>query len=148
MPDPSPSARRRLRFPKKARVRTRSEFERVKAANASIRDAVLRIGYALRPLEEMGPARLGLAVGRRLGDAPTRNRIKRVLREAFRKNPGLFPEGLDLVVIPMDKHAARDFDAVQQSLLGLAKRLHGRLRAATTSAPLRPNQNERPRARP
>jgi ribonuclease P protein component len=47
-----------------------------------------------------GPARLGVTVTRKFGNAVARNRAKRVMREAFRRLPELFPNGIDLVVIP------------------------------------------------
>jgi ribonuclease P protein component len=45
------------------------------------------------------PARLGIVVGRKLGTAVWRNRIKRLCRECFRNWPDLLPHGVDLVVI-------------------------------------------------
>jgi len=48
---------------------------------------------------EGDPPRLGLSVGKRVGGAVERNRVKRVLREEFaRIAPGLAP-GVDYVVI-------------------------------------------------
>jgi ribonuclease P protein component len=47
-----------------------------------------------------GCSRLGLSVGRRVGGAVRRNRIKRVVREAFRLNKELLAIACDLVVIP------------------------------------------------
>ncbi|SHN49361.1 ribonuclease P protein component [Desulfovibrio litoralis DSM 11393] len=44
--------------------------------------------------------RLGLAVGRKIGSAVKRNRVKRVLREFFRLNQYDIPNGFDYVVIP------------------------------------------------
>lgn len=46
-----------------------------------------------------GGARLGLNVSRRAGPAVVRNRIKRSLREHFRRHRSVFPPGTDLVIV-------------------------------------------------
>jgi ribonuclease P protein component len=46
------------------------------------------------------PARLGITVTRKFGNAVHRNLAKRLIREAFRRSPELFPGGTDVVVIP------------------------------------------------
>jgi ribonuclease P protein component len=48
---------------------------------------------------ESGHARLGLSVSRRVGTAPRRNKIKRMLRESFRLMPQTRSEGYDLVIV-------------------------------------------------
>ena len=48
--------------------------------------------------DEGGP-RLGLSVGRRVGGAVDRTRVKRVLREAFWEEAGRLPAGSDYVVV-------------------------------------------------
>ena len=45
------------------------------------------------------PSRLGITVTRKVGGAVQRNRIKRIVREAFRLSPDRLPHGVDLVVI-------------------------------------------------
>jgi ribonuclease P protein component len=49
--------------------------------------------------EELGEPRLGLAVPRALGNAVTRNRIKRQLREAWRSRLDEVPARRDYVLI-------------------------------------------------
>lgn len=44
-------------------------------------------------------ARLGITVTRRVGKAVTRNRLKRQIRECFRRRRALLDAGLDVVVI-------------------------------------------------
>ncbi len=44
--------------------------------------------------------RLGIPVGRKFGNAIRRNRVKRLIREAFRIEQGALPSGFDLVCFP------------------------------------------------
>lgn len=43
--------------------------------------------------------RIGISVTRKLGKSVQRNRIKRLLREAIRRNASLLPKGEDIVVV-------------------------------------------------
>lgn len=82
MPEPSQSpARRRFTFPRTARLTHAREFDAVYGAR--LRKSLGPLTMYARP-SETGRVRLGLAVGRRVGNAVERNRIKRLLREAFR----------------------------------------------------------------
>ena len=49
--------------------------------------------------DEEGPSRLGLAVPRSVGSAVVRNRVKRVLREAWRRLLPDVPAGHDYVLV-------------------------------------------------
>ena len=46
-----------------------------------------------------GKLRIGITAGKKLGSAVKRNRAKRVIREAVRKNTGLFPCAADVVIV-------------------------------------------------
>jgi ribonuclease P protein component len=91
--DKSPHA-----FPKTQRIRQRRDFLATQSGGSRI-----MLGSCillLRARADRGPARLGITVTRKFGNAVTRNRAKRVVREAFRRSPGLLPVGIDMVVIP------------------------------------------------
>ena len=76
--------------------------------------------------------RLGLIVGRRHGGAVQRNRLKRVLREAFRLSQHDLPAGYDLVCTPRVGVRLELVDCIR-SLTRLAARLAPR--AASRDAP-------------
>ena len=73
---------------------------------------------------ELGSNRYGFSVGKRLGNAVVRNRVKRRLREGARLTPT--KEGWDMVFIARRPAASADYhtlrDAVEE-LLGRARLL-------------------------
>lgn len=72
-----------------------------------------------------GPARarLGLSVSKDHGGAVRRNKIKRLLREAFRLEQHQLPGELDVVLIPRQRDDAFPLAALRQELLELVQRL-------------------------
>jgi ribonuclease P protein component len=89
---------RKERLSKKERLTLNRDFERVFKEGKKIWiDRYLLIIYTPN---KFGYRRLGLVVSSKLGKACERNRVKRLLREVFRRNKELFPESSDLVIIP------------------------------------------------
>ncbi|HEX5656678.1 MAG TPA: ribonuclease P protein component [Polyangiales bacterium] len=78
------------------RLRKRFEFRRLRDEGRRVhtRSFVLSIARGDQP-----QARLGITVSRQVGNAVRRNRLKRLLREAFRLERALVPSASDLVVI-------------------------------------------------
>ncbi len=111
------------RFPRKYRVRTRAEFDRVYQNDAYAADCVLVVRGCRNGLPY---PRLGLSVSRKVGGAVVRNRWKRLIREAFRKSRSDLPAGLDLVVRPR-RGAEPDYAAISESLPKVARQLAKRL---------------------
>ena len=101
------------------RIRRHTEFQRVMDNGRRATDA--RITLWALPNGRTHP-RLGLVVGRKHGNSPQRNRIKRLLREAFRLSQHELPAGFDLVCTPR-AGAVLDLAGCTDSLLHLATRL-------------------------
>ncbi len=69
-----------------------------------------------------GPSRSGFVIGRRVGKAVVRNRVKRRLREALRaRYPAVVP-GVDLVWIARPPSATADFRALDAAVAQLLQR--------------------------
>ena len=79
------------------RLSRKRDFERVFRKGKRMDLPYLRVVYAPN---ELPFRRIGFAVSKKVGKAVVRNRIKRLLREVFRRNKDLFPPGCDLVFIP------------------------------------------------
>lgn len=111
------------RFRRSDRLRTTAEFQRVYQRRVSSSDGVLLV-YVCE--NDLGHARLGLSVSRKVGPAVVRNRWKRLIREAFRQNRSELPASLDLVVIPKSP-APLSLEQVQFSLIRQSGRAAARL---------------------
>ena len=66
--------------------------------------------------------RVGITVGKKLGKAHIRNRIRRRLREVYRLNESMFQPGWDIVVVARARALKADFQELSRSYLALAKK--------------------------
>ena len=83
------------RFGKQSRLRKRPQFL---ALNRARKVPTQHFLFLWQP-NGLATTRLGITVTRRIASAVGRNRVKRLLREAFRRRGGVLPPGLDLVAI-------------------------------------------------
>ncbi len=85
------------RFRKEERLLKRREFQQVFDKGRKYGNNQLKI-YAT--FNDASVSRLGLIVGKKFGNAPRRNRFKRIVREAYRLNKRLLGNSVDIIVIP------------------------------------------------
>jgi ribonuclease P protein component len=113
-------------FPRAARLLKHSDFERVYKQGRRHFSSHMTVFYlrqaggvlsketgngtANRTAE--GSARVGFTVGRVLGGAVQRNRIKRRLREAVRLRRNVLPGAVDVVINPKKSVLTLEFSAV------------------------------------
>ena len=67
--------------------------------------------------------RLGLTVGKKVGGAVTRNRVRRRLREIYRLHQGELRTGYDIVVVARVKAAFANYHQLERHFLSAADRL-------------------------
>ena len=106
--------------PKSHHLRLPREFDAVYAAR--VRESRGPVTVYATP-NDLGHPRLGLSVSRKVGTAVRRNRIRRLLREAFRLMQHDFPRGYDLVLV-VRPHEPLMLAEYQKILSGAVFRLH------------------------
>lgn len=104
-------------YPKEARIRRRAEFTVCYERGRRLHSAHFLL-FLLPRADGLG--RTGMAVSRKVGNAVTRNRVKRLLREFFRLHAAALPRA-DVVAVAK-RHAGQaelDLAAVTGELLPL-----------------------------
>jgi ribonuclease P protein component len=99
--EPPPSPRPDRRLPRARRVLATRDFARIYAQGQRATGALVTVVARRR----QAGMRLGLSVSREHGPAVRRNKIKRLLREAFRLEREALPGAFDLVLIPRRRDA-------------------------------------------
>ena len=99
-------------FPSSARLLRRSDFLRVQQTGQRVHTP----HFVILVVPGGGQQRLGVTVGRRVGSAARRNRVKRLVREVFRRNRALFPDDCDLVLVARPGSDRLDYAAVKSEV--------------------------------
>jgi ribonuclease P protein component len=98
------------RFRRRQRLRSSQDFQRVRRRGRRISVAHFTLQYARRTRDSAGePMRIGFSVSKRVGNAVTRNAVKRRLREAVRHRLVALAGGWDLVLTALPSAAGVDY---------------------------------------
>lgn len=132
-------ALKRFSFPKSCRLVSNRQIKAVLARRLRASDGLLILYMAEN---DCGYPRLGISVGKSCGNAVVRNRLKRLLREAFRQSRDHIAAGFDYVVLISPRWAKKfdestdsvkaagklTFEQVRSSFLALAALIMGKMR--------------------
>ncbi|CAG9622879.1 ribonuclease P protein component [Sutcliffiella rhizosphaerae] len=108
---------------KQQRIKKNKDFQHVFQKGKSMANRQFVI-YAVKQ-EGQSEFRVGLSVSKKIGNAVTRNRIKRLIREAIHELKDRLPVGIDLVVIARKPTAEMSLEEVKSSLQHVIKKLPG-----------------------
>ena len=86
-----------FRFTKAEHLTRKKEFERVFDEGKIFKNNEVVLYVVPNDFQY---SRLGLVVSKKVGNAPRRNRAKRLLREAYRLNKHLLKTHVDIIAIP------------------------------------------------
>jgi ribonuclease P protein component len=110
----------RFKFSRSLRLSRASEFSLVKASGKSWTGKHLVLAVLTR--ESEAAPRIGIITTKRLGNAVSRNQIRRRIREIFRLNQHRIRRGFWVVTIARRSSATATFDELERDWLRLVVR--------------------------
>ncbi len=120
---------------------SRKQFSKQMSYFFTVRPDAGADGKQLRVADPLSP-RVGLTVGKVMGKAVDRNRIKRRMREVVRRNLHLLPATVDVILHPRRNVIDLDFSTLEREVAGVFRsvertvRREERRRAPSEATPM------------
>ena len=108
-----------LKLPKRRILRNKQMFQKVYLHGRSWADRYLVL-YVFPIIGSEKKA--GFAAGKKLGNAVTRNRLKRMMRESYRRNQAMLAEGFYCILVARKPAVGVKEPEMERAFLGLARR--------------------------
>jgi ribonuclease P protein component len=121
MPGEAPSGRR-FRLSQAQRLQRSWEFERARTEGQRVVKGCLILNWRTAgdgKGEEV--SRVGVVTSRKIGNAVTRSRARRLLREVFRRHQHEFVRPLDLVLVARQSIVEKDYAQVERDFVSAAR---------------------------
>lgn len=103
---------------KKERISKKSEFNLIFKNGKKITSKELKTYFIKNNKKQSS---FSIVIGKKLGNAIQRNRIKRLIREVYRKNKEYFGIGINWVFIPKGKWEKIDYYHAERIILDVVK---------------------------
>jgi ribonuclease P protein component len=99
------------------RLKDKNEFKKTYQHGRTVANSFLVLYYIEN--KKIDESKVAFAVGKKIGNAVIRNRIKRIMREAYRKNLLLVKKNYYLIFIARAKIKGISYNNVEKSMLSL-----------------------------
>ncbi len=102
------------------KIKKNGDFRKIYNSRRSVADRNMVL-YFLSNNKEI--SRFGFTVSKKIGNAVTRNRVRRLFGEVCRLNKEKFPKGYDYILLARRDIVGLNFRQVEEGLLRLVKKL-------------------------
>jgi ribonuclease P protein component len=135
-----------------SRLRKHADYLRAYAAGRKRQSAAMSWFLAPQTQEAEATslpaeARVGLTVGKVMGKAHERNRIKRRMREALRRHVDLLPAGFDLIFHPRRSVLTMEFAQLEREIVRILEQAQEQSLVEAARSPKRNSTLSAPKAR-
>ncbi len=104
-------------------IRRRRDLKTLLLRGRKITGTALALYYHKQNETGLQPRRVAILLDRKIKGAVVRNRLKRHLREIFRRNKGWFPLGFDYAIQARSAAVELEFEQLKGELKALAERI-------------------------